>query len=104
MFMLQDEIPKKFDENMNKKFANTYKLCSHDINKFTLLLQKGLYGWLEKNQRKIINWKRKFYSHLNIKDNTDTGYTPTKNVCKNFNFSKILTNTMICILKVIHYC
>ena len=42
--MLQDEIPKKFDENMNKKFPITYKLCGHNINKFTLLLQKGLYG------------------------------------------------------------
>ena len=35
----------KFDENLKKRFANTFKFCSHDISKFILLLQKGLYPY-----------------------------------------------------------
>ena len=34
---------KKFDEKLMKRFANTYKFGNHDINKFVLLLQKGVY-------------------------------------------------------------
>ena len=29
---------KKFDENLKKHFANTYKFSNHDINTFVLLL------------------------------------------------------------------
>ena len=32
---------KKFDGNLKKRFANTYKFANYDINKFTLLLRKG---------------------------------------------------------------
>ena len=32
--------------------------------------------------------KEEFYSHLNMEDNTDTGCTFTKGVCKNFKIKK----------------
>ena len=30
----------KFDENLRKRFPNTYKFSNHDINKLILLLTK----------------------------------------------------------------
>ena len=33
------------DENLKKHFFNTYKFFNHDINKFILLLQKGVYPY-----------------------------------------------------------
>ena len=33
---------KEFDENLNRFLIHT-NLCNHDINKFILLLQKGVY-------------------------------------------------------------
>ena len=39
---------KKIDENLKKRFFNTYKFSNHDINKFILLLWKGVCPYLEK--------------------------------------------------------
>ena len=36
---------KKFDENLKKRFADTYKFSIRDINKFILLLQKGIHPY-----------------------------------------------------------
>ena len=49
---------KTFDENLMKKFANTYEFSNHGINKFILLLQKCVYsyGWLGKTWWNIIIW------------------------------------------------
>ena len=33
---------KKFDENLKKRFFNAYKFSNPDINKFILMLQKGV--------------------------------------------------------------
>ena len=43
--MLQQEISKKFDENLKKLFLNIYKFSNHDIIMFILLLQKGVYPY-----------------------------------------------------------
>ena len=32
--------PKRFDENLKKKFVNTYRFSKHDINKFIFYLRK----------------------------------------------------------------
>ena len=34
---------KDFNKELIKKFANTYQCCDKDINKFILLLRKGVY-------------------------------------------------------------
>ena len=36
---------KRFDEYLKKRFVNAYKFCNHEINKFTLLLWKGVYPY-----------------------------------------------------------
>ena len=35
----------KFDENLKKRFFNTYKFYNHDNKKFILLLRKGVYPY-----------------------------------------------------------
>ena len=46
----------KFDENLQKRFLNTYKFSKHGNNKFTLMN----YGWLGKIKWNITTWKRRF--------------------------------------------
>ena len=36
---------KKFDKELIKKFASTYSFCNNDLNKFILLLRKGVYPY-----------------------------------------------------------
>ena len=43
----------KFDENLRKRFPNTYKFFNHDINKLILLLIKGIYPY-----EYIDDWKK----------------------------------------------
>ena len=43
IFMYQWNLPKRFYENLKKRFVNKYKFCDHDINKFIKLSQKGVY-------------------------------------------------------------
>ena len=35
----------KYDEELKKKFKNTFKFSNNDINKFVLLLRKGVYPY-----------------------------------------------------------
>ena len=36
---------KKFNKDLIKKFKNTYSFCNNDLNKFILLLRKGVYPY-----------------------------------------------------------
>ena len=36
---------KKFDENLSNRFENTYQFCDKEINKFCLILRKGVYPY-----------------------------------------------------------
>ena len=74
---------KKKDKNVKERFANTYKFTNYDINKFILLLRKGvysywIYGRLQKGQLKPLPEKEDFYSHLNMEDITGADYAHTK--------------------------
>ena len=85
---------KRFNENLKKIFANTYKFSNHDINKFILLLQK--YAYLNDY---ICDWKKfnetpfpeneNFHSYLKMEDITDTDYMHAKGVCKDFEIKDI---------------
>ena len=35
----------KSRNGLNKKFPNTYQFCNGDVNKFVLLLRKGIYPY-----------------------------------------------------------
>ena len=53
-----------------KKFPNTYKFCNGDLNKFSLLLRKGVYpyeymdSWEKFNETSLPD-KEYFYSEFN---------------------------------------
>ena len=55
------KIDKKISQaTLIEKFPNTYQLCNKDLNKFALLLRKGVYIWtagkdLKKNRYLIKN-------------------------------------------------
>ena len=36
---------KKFNKELIKRFKNTYEFCNKDLNKFILLLRKGVYPY-----------------------------------------------------------
>ena len=81
---------KDFNEDLNKRFANTYELCNEDINKFILLLRKGAHpyeymdSW-ERFDEPSLPDKKAFYSSLNMEDITDVGYRHAKSVLKYLN-------------------
>ena len=54
---------KRFDEKLKKRSFNTYKFSNLDINKFILLLRKGIYyeymdDWEKFDGNFFIVWKR----------------------------------------------
>ena len=38
-------MKKNFNEELIERFPNTYKFCNGDLNKFILLLRKGVYPY-----------------------------------------------------------
>ena len=77
-----------------KRFHNTYHLSDNDINKFKLLLRKGVYpyeymdSWKRFNETKLPS-KDKFYSTLNLEDISDDDYAHAINVWHTFNISNL---------------
>ena len=63
---------KEINKELIERFASTYKFCNNDLNKFVMLLRKGVYpyeyidGWDKFNKTSIPN-KESFYSNLTIK-------------------------------------
>ena len=60
----------------SKYFPTLYKFCNGDLNKFLLLLRKGIYpyeyinSW-ERFDENAIPPKEAFYSELNLENITD---------------------------------
>ena len=95
---------KKFNNDLMKKFKNTYSFCNNNnttepsslerINKFVLLLSKGVYPY-----EYVDNWetfseislpsKEDFYSNLNMEDISDIDYRHANNVVKVFKLENL---------------
>ena len=60
-----------FDKDLINRFASTHEFCDKDINKFILLLRKGVYpyeymdSWKRFDERLLPN-KEDFYCDLNM--------------------------------------
>ena len=94
---------KKVNKELIKKFKNTYSFCNSDtaepsslerINKFILLLRKGVYpyeymdGWEKFNETSLPS-KEDFYSNLNMEDIDDIDYRHGNNVFKGFKLENL---------------
>ena len=70
---------KRSIEGLTKKFSSVYQFCNGDLNKFVLLLRKGVYlyeymdSWEEFNETALPSIKH-FYSSLNLEDISDKNY------------------------------
>ena len=73
-------------DSLIEKFSNTYRLCNKDLNKFALLLRKGVYPceymnkWNRFNEDKLPD-KESFYSALNKEHITNEDYAHAQKVC-----------------------
>ena len=77
-----------------KNFPTLYKLCNGDLNKFFLLLRKGIYpfeymdSW-ERFDENIIPPKEAFYSQLNLENITDKDYEHVKKIWEAFEIKNL---------------
>ena len=68
-----------------KKFPNVYQFCNEDINKFVLLLRKGVYpyeymdSWKRFDESSLPN-RKAFNSELYLEDITNKDYTHAQKV------------------------
>ena len=78
-FKCEKNYKKDINKKLIKRFANIYEFCNGDINKFILLIRKGvyLYGYMDSWERfdeTLLPDKEAFHSSLNIEDITDVNY------------------------------
>ena len=78
--LTKDNYKKEINKELIERFASTYKFCNNDLNKFVMLLRKGVYpyeymdGWDKFNETSIHS-KESFYSNLTMENITETDYT-----------------------------
>ena len=76
-----------FDKELINNFSSVYYFCKGDINKFILLLRKGVYpyeymdSWNRFKETSLPD-KKDFYNRLNIESIIDIGYTHATRVFK----------------------
>ena len=99
---------KKFNKELIKRFASTYEFCNNDtaepssserrsserINKFVLLLRKGVYPYEYANTWERFSEisspsKKDFNSNLNMEDISDIDYRHANNVFKVFTLENL---------------
>ena len=77
-----------------KKIKNTYSFCNNDLNKFILLLRKGVYPYehmdsCERFNERLLPSKKEFYSNLNMEDIDEIDYRHGNNVFKTFKLENL---------------
>ena len=84
-----NDISAKSVDDLKEKFPRTYKFCSDNINKFVLLLRKGVYpyeymdSWERFNETSLPP-KKSFYSELNLEDISNKDYLLAQKVWEEF--------------------
>ena len=88
------KICTKLKDGLIKKFPRIYKFYKGDLNKFAILLRKGVYpyeymdSW-ERSYETLLPDKEAFYSELKLEDITDEDYEYAQKVWEVFR-TKIL--------------
>ena len=85
---------KRSIEGLTKKFPSLYQFWNGDLNKFVLLLRKGVYpyeymdSW-EKYDENALPYKKDFYSSLNLEDISDEDYAHAQKVWEVFKINNL---------------
>ena len=93
-FNCEQYYKKKFNKELIKIFKSTHEFCNKDLNKFILLLRKGVYpyeymdNW-ERFNETLLPSKESFYSNLNIENIDDIDYRHGNNVFKRFKLNNL---------------
>ena len=93
-FNCEQYYKKKFNKELIKRFAGTYEFCNKDLNKFILLLRKGVYpyeymdNWERFNETSLPN-NESFYSNLNMENIENIDYRHGNNVFKIFKLKNL---------------
>ena len=77
----------KLDKKFKKQFKNTFKSFNNDINKFVLLLRKGVYSrdYMDESENETtLPEEEDFQKILIMANNTDADYMHAKRFCENF--------------------
>ena len=75
--------------NLIEKFPRTYKCCNGNLNKFVLLLRKGVHPYDHMDSWEIfyetsLPHKKSFYSELNLANISDKDYLHAQKAWENF--------------------
>ena len=89
-FECKKNYKKDFNKELINTFSGTYKFCNGDINKFILLLRKGVYpyecmGIWERFNETSLPEKEASYSSLNMEHITEVNHRHAKRVFKDLN-------------------
>ena len=93
-FNCKQYYEKYFNKELIKRFAYTYEFCNKNLNKFILLLRKGVYpyeymdNWERFDETSLPN-KESFYSNLNMENIEDIDYRHGNNVFKRFKLKNL---------------
>ena len=82
----------KLNEKLKNRFKSTSKFSDNDINKFILLLRKGVYECMddcEKFNETTLPEKDKFYSNSTMEDITHADYMHAKKAYKDFEIKNL---------------
>ena len=88
-FNCKQYYEKGFNKELIKRFASTYEFCHGNLNKFILILRKGVYpyeymdNWERFDETSLPN-KESFCSNLNMENIEDIDYRHGNNVFKRF--------------------
>ena len=93
-FIWKQYYEKGFNKELIKRFASTFEFCNKNLNKFVLLLRKGVYpyeymdNWERFDETSLPN-KESFYSNLNMENIDDIDYRHGNNVFKRFKLKNL---------------
>ena len=85
---------KGFNKELIERFASTYEFCKKDLNKFILLLRKGVYPYeymdnLKRFNETLLPNKEFFYSNLNMENIDDIDFRHGNSVFKRFKLENL---------------
>ena len=93
-FSCKKNNEKDFNKELIKRFASTYKFCNNDLNRFIMLLRKGVYpyqymdAW-ERFDETSLPAKESFYSSLTMENISDIDYRYGNNMFKKFKLNNL---------------